>query len=117
MRFAKVKKTCLGCKAPLPEVPAARAKGDCGATYDDLFDISQQEAKKWLPPDTTYAVWRARTGRAGWCGHAPPMPRVSCTFGDGATTCKAALREVLVRLWETYLDRTGQTWEACPHEF
>ena len=32
MRFAKVKKTCLGCKAPLPEVAVAAAskKENCG---------------------------------------------------------------------------------------
>jgi len=49
MRFAKVKKTCLGCKAPLPEVPAARAKGDCGGGEGDGSDAGSALCQHCAP--------------------------------------------------------------------
>lgn len=84
-------------------------------TYDEAFDISQPEAKAWLPPNSS--IWRAVTGKSGWHGHHPPNPRVGCLFDDGIETRRGALHSVLVQLWDQYLTRMGMDWSQCPHDF
>lgn len=85
-------------------------------TFEDSFDISQKDAKKFLPPEHA-SVWRSVTGRQGWNGHFRGLARISCAFGDGATSCRGALANVLVRLWDAYLTKNGLEWDSCPFDF
>ena len=53
MRFAKVKRTCLGCKAPLPEAAAAavsaKKKENCGGEVGDGSDAGSALCEHCAP--------------------------------------------------------------------
>ena len=49
MRFAKVKKTCLGCKAPLPEVKKKDKENDNGDDEGDGSDAGSALCKHCVP--------------------------------------------------------------------
>ena len=76
MRFAKVKKTCLGCKAPLPEVAVAAAskKENCGG--GDSGDGSD--------------------GGSALCKHCAPRRAEIYSRALGAAT---ALEDAFASLW------------------
>ena len=64
---------------------------------DEKFDISQPEAKQYLPPKA--CIWRTAHGPvARWNGHCPPAQRCGESFGPGGLSCSQALQVVLKEL-------------------
>ena len=98
-----------------PPLNKCRKKQLFKESFDDLFDIPQRDANKYLPSGAS--IWRSVTGRSGWNGHFPPNPRVSAPFGDGATTCRTALADVLERLWDQFLLKHGKDRSFCKFDF
>ena len=83
----------------------ARTKQRVRDNYAENSDITQDAGMQYAPPGGS--VWRAFTGRQAWCGHYPPMPRCSKTFGDGQTSCRGALGDVCINLWAHHIVATG----------
>lgn len=111
---AKVVKSA-GKKAKAPNRKRPKTVQRFRESFEDSFDITQPQAKKFLPPGA--AIWRSVTGRQGWNGHFGGNARISRGFGDGVSDCRQALRDVLVRLWDQYLTKNGLEWDSCPYDF
>ena len=93
----------------------ARVKALFRDNFSANFDISQEDARAFIPAGAS--VWRAVTGRQAWCGHYPPMPRCSKSFGDGQTTCRQALGDVCIILWSHHIVDSGLDIADVPWDF
>jgi hypothetical protein len=95
-------------------VPKAKAKAKGKATPKAAPRvprpnlISHDQAKLYIPLGSS--IWRGRIKRC-WNAHVPPRARISEPW---ASSERAALHQIYIRMWTQHLQLTGQTWEACP---
>jgi hypothetical protein len=93
----KAKATAKGKAAPkaAPRVPLPNL-------------ISHDQAKLYIPLGSS--IWRGRIKRY-WSAHAPPRARISEPW---ASSERAALHQIYIRMWTQHLQRTGESWDAYP---
>lgn len=96
-----------------PPKKRARSTGASSASrptkLPPLHEITQKEAKRFLPEGAT--LWQDRV-RGGWHAHFPPWPRVSRSFQRYGQT--GALQECYRYVWEKYCLNQGILVSACP---
>ena len=78
-------------------------------------EISQVEAKQFLPPDCT--IWCGNT-RPEWWGHCPPYKRIveSWALNDSDNSEHLCCKRVIARLWRQYGRKEGVPIEECPFD-
>lgn len=72
-------------------------------------EISQQEAKKFIPP--ACSIWRGRVA-GNWQGERQPFASVYESWTN--TSEPIAMRRVVRQLWGQYLMREGKDRSECP---
>jgi hypothetical protein len=73
-------------------------------------DVSQEDAKRLIPPGSS--IWRGLYKRL-WCGHCPPARRISAPW-DGPGGQAAALQSVVQRLWLQHMEHNGLPRDVAP---
>jgi hypothetical protein len=94
-----------------PKGKAAKAKAKAAGKRKLPCSISHEDAKQWIPPDSS--IWGGLT-RGEWHGHCPPYRRTSAPwlrYGQ-----EGALQVVIRALWTQHLDKHGLALADCPIE-
>ena len=71
--------------------------------------ITQDQLKVYAPPRCS--VWVSNTRNQFW-GHCKPYKRVCISWAVNGE--EAGKRSLLKKLWEQYLELTGEPASACP---
>jgi hypothetical protein len=98
--------------------PKASAKGKAKAAAKPAprrlparmgTNMSQQEAKEWMPPGSY--IWKSNND-GSWCAKLPPFNKVGRSWRRHGE--EQALRLVVSLLWHQFMDLHGMGPEDCP---
>ena len=89
-------------------------KGPAGGPQKKLPEVIEQAVAKRFIPEEGASIWPSNTRRA-WCGHVPPRRRISEPFEANGGEHQA-LRAIVVRIWQQYLELKGQLLSECPFD-